>query len=80
MTVEVFMLDGLGCYNESTSFINLLINRSHRVSVTLHLYVPRVNKLQQMKSVFINMDRCQVVYTVSHAAISYYEFPGCIKS
>lgn len=29
--------------------------------------VPRVNKLQQMKSVFINTDRCQVVYLVTHA-------------
>lgn len=76
MTAEVFMLDGLGCHNQSTSFINPLINRSHRVSVTFHLCVPRVNKLQQMKSVFINMDRCQVLYTVTHADVSYYKFPG----
>lgn len=80
MTVEVFMLDGLGCHNESTSFINPLINRNHRMSVTLHLYVPRVNKLQQMKAVFINMDRCQVIYIVTRASISYYRFPGFIKS
>lgn len=71
MTVEAFMLDGLGCHNESTSFINPIVNKSHRVSVTLHLYVPRVNKLQKIKTVFINMDRCQVVYIVMHAGISY---------
>lgn len=71
MTAAAFMLDGLGCHNPSSSFINLPINRGHRVSVTPHLYVPRVNKLQQMKTLVINTDRCQAVYVVTRAGIFY---------